>query len=374
MFSSKVSWKRSVVLSVAALPITALISLSRAAEAASFSNLYVFGDSLSDVGNALRDTGGFVPPSVLPAADGSLSFGYANGRFSNGSIWVEYLAKDLGLSVNTSNDFAYGGATTGQENGLNPLLAPLLGISLPGLQQQINTFQRQNPAPDQDALYILWAGANDYLNPNLTDPQGTVGTAIVNLNTAITKLATGGAKNFLVANLPDLGGLPLTRGDAARSQGLSFLSSAHNTALAQTLGVLPSTLGVNIIPLDVNDLVNQAIANPSRFGLTNVTEQCLPATPLFPTAPPPSTLCNPLTDAPNYLFWDPLHPTTKGHEILGEYAYSVLKSRSIPESSPVVGLLALGTFLGAGAALRRKKVLKQTVTNRLQSEVPLGAE
>lgn len=368
-----VSLERSIVLSLT-LPISALISLPKAAEAASFSHLYVFGDSLSDVGNVLRDTGGFVPPPVLPASDGSLSVGYANGRFSNGSIWVEYLAKDLGLSVDTSNDFAYGGATTGQENGLNPLIAPLLGIQLPGLQQQITAFQSQNPAPDQEALYILWAGANDYLNPNLTDPQETVGSAIVNLNTAVTKLASSGAKNFLIANLPDLGKLPLTRGDATRSQGLSFLSGAHNTALAQTLSVLPSALGVNIIPLDVNDLVNQTIANPSRFGLTNVTEQCLPATLLFPTAPPPSTPCNPITDAPNYLFWDPLHPTTRGHEILGEYAYSVLKSKSIPESSPVVGLLALGACLGAGATLKRKRILKQTVTNRLQSEVPVGAE
>lgn len=309
-------------------------------------------------------------------SDGSLSAGYANGRFSNGSIWVEYLAEDLGLSLDTRNDFAYGGATTGQENGLNPLLSQFgVPITLPGLQQQVATFQSQNPIPEQDALYILWAGANDYLNPNLTDPQGTVQSAIVNLSTAVTTLASGGAKNFLIANLPDLGKLPLTREDPVRSQGLSFLSSAHNTALAQTLGILPSTLGVNIIPLDVNDLVNQTIANPSRFGLTNVTEQCLPATPLFPNAPAPSTPCDPIKDAPNYLFWDPLHPTTRGHEILGEYAYSVLKSKSIPEPSPVGGLLALGTFLGAGAALRRKRILKQPVTNRLQpEEVAVGAE
>ena len=372
----KTSFKKSLVFSLTVLPIAAILSLPRLAEAASFQNLYVFGDSLSDVGNAFRDTGGLIPPPVLPTSNGGFSPGYANGRFSNGSIWVEYLAKDLGLSLDTRNDFAYGGATTGQENGLNPLLSQFgLPVTLPGLQQQITTFQSQNPVPDQDALYVLWAGANDYLNPNLTDPQGTVQSAIVNLSAAVTTLASGGAKNFLVANLPDLGKLPLTRGDVTRSQGLSLLSSAHNTALAQTLGVLPSTLGVNIVPLDVNDLVNQAIANPSRFELTNVTEQCLPATPLFPGAPSPSTPCNPITDAPNFLFWDPLHPTTRGHEILGDYAYSVLKSKSIPEPSPVVGLLALGTFLGAGAALRRKRILKQPAMNRIQSEeVAVAAE
>ena len=372
----KASFKRSLVLSLTVWPIAAIVALPRAVEAASFQNLYVFGDSLSDVGNVLRDTRGLVPPPVLPASNGGLSPGYANGRFSNGSVWVEYLAKDLGLSLDTRNNFAYGGATTGQENGLNPLLNQIgLPVTLPGLQQQIATFQSQNPVPNQDALYILWAGANDYLNPNLTDPQGTVQSAIVNLSTAVTTLASGGAKNFLIANLPDLGKLPLTRGDLARSQGLTSLSGAHNAALAQTLGVLPSTLGVNIIPLDVNDLVNQAIANPSRFGLTNATEQCLPATPLFPGVSPPSTPCDPITDAPNFLFWDPLHPTTRGHKILGEYAYSVLKSKSIPESPPVVGILALGTFLGAGAALRRKRIFKQPVMNKRQpEEVAVAAE
>ncbi|MCY7323086.1 MAG: SGNH/GDSL hydrolase family protein [Phormidesmis sp. CAN_BIN36] len=372
----KASFERSLILSLTVLPVAAIVSLPKAAEAASFQNLYVFGDSLSDVGNVLRDTGGLVPPPVLPAFNGGLSPGYANGRFSNGPVWVEYLAKDLGLSLDTRNDFAYGGATTGQENGLNPLLSQFgFPITLPGLQQQIATFQSQNPVPDQDALYILWAGANDYLNLNLTDPQGTVQNAIVNLSTAVTTLTSGGAKNFLIANLPDLGKIPLTRGDLARSQGLSFLSSAHNTALAQTLGVLPSTLGVNIIPFDVNALINEAIANPSPFGLTNVTEQCLPATPIFPDVPPPSIPCDPVKDAPNFLFWDPLHPTTKGHEILGEYAYSVLKSKSIQESSPVVLLLALGTFFGSGAALRRKRILKQPVTNKTQlEEVAVGAE
>lgn len=83
-----ISLERSVVLSLT-LPIAALISLPKAAEAASFKHLYVFGDSLSDVGNVLRDTGGLVPPPVLPASDGSLSVGYANGRFSNGSVWVQ---------------------------------------------------------------------------------------------------------------------------------------------------------------------------------------------------------------------------------------------------------------------------------------------
>ena len=49
--------------------------------------LYAFGDSLSDVGNIFAATGG-----VGPGAP------YANGQFSNGPVWVQDLAGDLGLA------------------------------------------------------------------------------------------------------------------------------------------------------------------------------------------------------------------------------------------------------------------------------------
>src|SRR5262249_12459629 len=49
-------------------------------------NLVVFGDSLSDAGNAALATGGALPDPTL----------YYHGRFSNGPIWVDTLAKYLG--------------------------------------------------------------------------------------------------------------------------------------------------------------------------------------------------------------------------------------------------------------------------------------
>ncbi len=62
--------------------------------------LYVFGDSLSDVGNVFRATGRQYPASPP----------YFQGRFANGPVWVEYLADDLKLPRNPSTNFAFGGA------------------------------------------------------------------------------------------------------------------------------------------------------------------------------------------------------------------------------------------------------------------------
>ena len=105
--------------------------------------LYVFGDSLSDMGNVFRATGGLYP-SNSP---------YFQGRYSNGQVWVEYLGNRLELSATRINNFAYGGATTGSSS--NSLV--------PGLLTQVQSFNQSHQRTNPNALYVLWAGANDYL-------------------------------------------------------------------------------------------------------------------------------------------------------------------------------------------------------------------
>lgn len=63
-----------------------------AAHAATYPAIYSFGDSLSDVGNALIASTIAKDPVPLPAF-------YFDGRFSNGPNWVDDLAAKLGLSV-----------------------------------------------------------------------------------------------------------------------------------------------------------------------------------------------------------------------------------------------------------------------------------
>src|SRR6516165_7101387 len=66
--------------------------------------IVVFGDSLSDVGNT------FAAKGITPAP-------YFQGHYSNGPIWVEQLAARLGLpaplpALLGGTDFAFGGAET----------------------------------------------------------------------------------------------------------------------------------------------------------------------------------------------------------------------------------------------------------------------
>jgi outer membrane lipase/esterase len=102
----------------------------------------------------------------------------------------------LGINTNPANNLAVGGATSGTLN----VNSALIGLPLPGLQTEINSFTTASGAANPNALYVVWAGANDYLGGS-TDST----TVVNNLSNAVTTLTANGAKNIMVVNLPDLG-------------------------------------------------------------------------------------------------------------------------------------------------------------------------
>ncbi|HEY9742318.1 MAG TPA: SGNH/GDSL hydrolase family protein [Coleofasciculaceae cyanobacterium] len=260
--------------------------------------LYVFGDSLSDVGTVFRATGGTYPPSPT----------YFQGRYSNGRVWAEYLADRLHLSSRQTNNFACGGATTGSER--NTLV--------PGLLTQVQSFTQTHQQTNPNGLYVLWAGANDYL-------QGVSSATVPveNVTGAITSLAGVGATKILVANLPDLGQLPATR-TSANSASLSALTQAHNQGLRRSLKLLSQQYSdLQIVTLDANTLYRDAITNPAAFGFTNVISSCLSG----------SRACG---NSDQFLFWDGIHPTTAAHRILGEAAFSAIQDGGMVNSRPVL--------------------------------------
>ena len=110
-------------------------------------DLFVFGDSLSDIGQLFQKTG--LPPAP-----------YFNGRFSNGPLAVETLASDLGVNISLNTDFAIGGAYSGRQN-VNDTATVKFG----GVLDQIDQFKAKAATLGADAqdLYFIWAGGNDFL-------------------------------------------------------------------------------------------------------------------------------------------------------------------------------------------------------------------
>ena len=257
----------------------------------SFSRIYAFGDSLTDTGNFFDLTG--EPPEP-----------YFQGRLSNGYVWIEYLSKYLGINDDDVTNYAFAGATTGRDNTYDiPDVA-----DFPGLQDQLDFFESglQGEQADPDALYVVWAGANDFF-VNGASPE-TIGTAIQNLVLAVQRLHFAGAKHILVLNLPDLGRTPFGR--ATDPEGLSFLTSIFNSELSNALDQI-SSLGISTIRVDVVEVLNSIEANPKRYGFSNVTD---------------SYLDTGEGDPNQYLYWDSVHPTTRGHRVTAIAAFRVLAS------------------------------------------------
>lgn len=334
-----------------------MLPLGASADDLNFSNIYVFGDSLSDTGNVFNITtfANTLAPTI-PIDPPSPP--YYQGRYSNGPVWVDYLANDLGLSLTPSTELAvpfpititptgelgvnfnFGGATTTQSinfafGGAQTGLSNTGDPRLPGVRAEIQGFTNDlmvaNQSADPNALYIVWAaGSNDYSGDFL---EPTV--PIENLLTGLTTLASAGARTIMVPNLPDLGrtarAIRLGTEESAR---LTALTEAHNSALATVLDDLSEEFpDINIIPLDVNSIFNDGLENPGEFGFTNVTEACLDLST--------STLC---TNPNEYLFWDEIHPTTAAHAIVGELAFAALtpEPESVPEPASSVSLGVLG--------------------------------
>ncbi len=258
----------------------------------SYSGIYVFGDSLSDTGNLFSLTGSPPPP-------------YFEGRFSNGLVWVEYLAQSLEVEEGSLVNFAIGGATTGRDN-FNDIPG---FVEFPGLLDQIDLFEfglGGNQA-DPDALYIVWAGANDFF---LDGPSwSTIANGVSNTATAVERLHQRGAEHILVVNLPDLGSTPF--GLSEDPFGLSFASAFYNFVLDINLYQLRAG-GIKTTRLDVFGLMRKIVARPDRYNFTNVTDPYLLAG----------------GDPDTFLFWDTVHPTTRGHEIFADAAMKKLRRRS----------------------------------------------
>jgi phospholipase/lecithinase/hemolysin len=292
------------------------------AHAGPYSAIYAFGDSLSDVGNVFLGTGGAEPAPP-----------YFAGRFSNGPIWLDYLAAQLGTgpmipSLQGGTDYAFGLATTG--------FAPTLSTPslVPTFVQQVALFNTATGVAPPSALYAVWIGANDLLNVLQSGAAGAQALALMQgaaatEATEIAALIGAGARSFLVGLLPDVGKAPaVTVLGPAAAAAASALAAAYNTALEADLpGVIAA--GATISYLDAFSLLDAAVTDPGAFDLSNVTDPCYVG-PLTGGG----TVC---ATPDQYLFWDGDHPTTADHAIIAAVAADVL----VPEPG-TLSLLAVG--------------------------------
>ncbi|MFT3757946.1 SGNH/GDSL hydrolase family protein [Thauera sp.] len=307
---------------------------------AAYTSMYVFGDSLSDNGNAYALSGGSWPASPPYA-----------GRFSDGPTAAERLAGRLGIDLQPSaaggTNFAVGGATTGTQNYNYEIsspqpLPPALGQS--GTLAQVAGFVGGAPAFDPaSSLFMLWAAPNDFFLAlgTGTDLAAAARTAVSNLITSIGLLTGAGATDILVPNMPNLSRTPFGLSLNLQQQAaLDVLSRSFNEALAGTLdlarsGSVPGIPGgLRLMSFDTAAAFDEIISDPGAFGFTDVTTPCI-----FSPA-----------GCEGALFLDGVHPTTTGHRLLADRFLAAL---AVPE--PPTAALLLAALAGVLLVRRRSQ-------------------
>jgi phospholipase/lecithinase/hemolysin len=315
-----------------------LLLIAIAAQAQQYTKIVVFGDSLSDTGNdAVLSVLQFGVPVPGPVAD------YTLGRFTDGAdtlppalnyfgVWVEQLSAALPAhpavmpSLLGGTNYAFGFAKTGSGTTLLTF-APGFSIEVENVGQQIDDYLATHPKIDNHTLFVVWAGANDVLEAS---SPGDVVNGALNEVKDIQRLISAGATQFIVPNLPPLGLTPRFNGSKSTSAAANSASALYNATLdagVSLLSLLNFGRRLTINRLNTFALLKGVVASPASFGLLNATDssQGMPV------------------DPDTFLFWDDLHPTTRGHNIVAMTALQLIEPRGcVQQVSP-------GEFAGVAA-------------------------
>jgi outer membrane lipase/esterase len=156
------------------------------------------------------------------------------------------------------NDYAIGGATTSD------------------LPAELGSFFAAHPSgAPSSALFTFSIGANDLFA--ILDGMAPVSDLPVdaqNVANAAEELELAGAKKLMLFDVPNLGLTP--RIQDAGVPGLpaeaSMLAQTFNTAVLADIALDAPLL--RVYDIDAYDLMTEAVADPKKFGFSNVTDPC----------------------------------------------------------------------------------------------------
>ncbi|XP_047173706.1 GDSL esterase/lipase At4g16230-like [Vigna umbellata] len=312
--------------------------------------IFVFGDSVVDVGNnnyiASLSKANYPPFGI--------DFGKPTGRFTNGRTIVDIIGQEMGADftppylaptavlpvIMKGVNYASGAG------GILNLTGKLFGdrinfdaqldnfantrqdiISSIGVPATLSLFNR--------SMFSVTMGSNDFINNylapavlidemNLASPELFVITLMSKFREQLTRLYNLGARKIVVTNVGPIGCIPSQRdtNPAAGDGCVSFpnqLAQLFNIQLKGLISELNSNLkGSMFVYADVYHILEDMLNNYPAYGFENACTSCCSMAGRFGgliPCGPTSSICR---NRSKYVFWDPWHPTDAANAIIAK--------------------------------------------------------
>lgn len=338
-----------------------------------YSQLYFFGDSLSDGG--VMDNN-----SVIKNLPGDRKAIYTNPGRENYNVWPYYVAKAHGQENNygpnnnpLGNDHKDGSTVSGELNGNNYAAGGAVthgkgvaftGYQPPSLVVQIDRFkaQHQHDANLAENTYFIWVGANDFSTmflPYISNPGSfdleKLGKQLKTveedspkfIGEQISRLQAMGAKKIYVLLVPHLSNTPLVQ-QLLTSVGLNNIitrmmidalsTNPFNSRLKAIISTLNQSSSTKIKIFDPNKTMDEVISslngNTKQYSKTlryvlagetikltdYKTPACLHASQGGLSLASQSIGCeNFAANANELMFADIIHPSASTHLLLADF-------------------------------------------------------
>ncbi|KAF3783704.1 GDSL esterase/lipase [Nymphaea thermarum] len=329
--------------------VVSVLALSAMAEAGSPIVQYIFGDSLTEVGN------NNYLASLAKANYPWYGIDYPSGvtgRFTNGRTMGDILSEKLGvpsppayLSLSQNDDailqgvnYASGGSGILNQTGV-------YFVQCLSFHQQIDYFEATKNAIKgkigehaaeklvNNAIFYIGVGSNDFVNnflqPFMPDAQQYDSDTFIDylmstLDGQLTRLHSLGARKIVYNGLGPMGCIPSQRVRTSTGEcfeSVNSLALKFNSALKAKTKELNSRLpDADFTVADIYSIVLDLIMNPATYGFKYANTSCCNVDGTLGGLCLPNTrLCSSRHD---YVFWDAYHPSDAANVVIAEKLFN----------------------------------------------------
>ncbi|KAJ4822422.1 hypothetical protein Tsubulata_048179 [Turnera subulata] len=323
------------------------------AESARVPAMFVFGDSLVDVGNN-NYLSSIARSNYYPYGIDFYNVG-PTGRFSNGRTFVDILGEMLGVpyppafaNPSTAGSRLLGGVNyasaaagildeSGQHYGQRYSLSQQV-LNFETTLNQLRTLMSGTNLTEYlgKSIAVLVFGSNDYINNYLMpsiysssfnySPPDFANLLLNHYARQLLTLYSLGLRKFLLAGIGPLGCIPNQRasGQAPPDRCVDYVNQilgTFNEGLRSLVDQLNKHPGAIFVYGNTYGAVGDILNNPGNYGFSVVDRGCcgIGRNQGQITCLPFAVPC---TNRNNYVFWDAFHPTQAVNAILAQRAFT----------------------------------------------------